>query len=90
MPEVPKRALKRFLPLVWLSIAGIAAWVLVQRIEKIDFDQVLQHLGQVPTPIVIAALVCSAGVYASVGWYEVSACGWRAAATCASTHSARR
>jgi hypothetical protein len=38
MPEVPKRALKRFLPLVWLSIAGIAAWVLVQRIEKIDFD----------------------------------------------------
>jgi glycosyltransferase 2 family protein len=70
MPEVPKRALKRFLPLVWLSIAGIAAWVLIQRIEKIDFDQVLQHLGQVPTPIVIAALVCSAGVYASVGLYE--------------------
>jgi uncharacterized membrane protein YbhN (UPF0104 family) len=70
MPEVPKRALKRFLPLVWLSIAGIAAWVLVQRIEKIDFDQVLQHLSEVPTPIVIAALLCSAGVYASVGLYE--------------------
>ena len=70
MPEFPKRALKRFLPLVWLSIAGIAAWVLVQRIEKIDFDQVLQHLSEVPTPIVIAALLCSAGVYASVGLYE--------------------
>ena len=70
MPEVPKRALKRFLPLVWLSIAGIAAWVLVQRIEKIDFDQVVQHLSEVPTPIVIAALLCSAGVYASVGLYE--------------------
>jgi len=70
MPEFPKRALKRFLPLVWLSIAGIAAWVLVQRIEKIDFDQVVQHLSEVPTPIVIAALLCSAGVYASVGLYE--------------------
>jgi uncharacterized membrane protein YbhN (UPF0104 family) len=70
MPEVPKRALKRFLPLVWLSIAGIAAWVLVQRIEKIDFEQVVQHLSEVPTPIVIAALLCSAGVYASVGLYE--------------------
>ena len=61
---------KRFLPLVWLSIAGLAAWVLVQRIEEIDFDQVLQQLSQVPAPIVIAALMCSAGVYTTVGLYE--------------------
>jgi uncharacterized membrane protein YbhN (UPF0104 family) len=61
---------KRFLPLVWLSIAGLAAWVLVQRIEEIDFEQVLQQLSQVPAPIVIAALLCSAGVYTTVGLYE--------------------
>lgn len=64
------RLYKRLLPLVWLSIAAAAAWVLVQRIEAIDFDDVLQHLAAVPTPIVIAALVCSAGVYATVGLYE--------------------
>lgn len=70
MPKVPKRALKRLLPVVWLSIAGVAAWVLVQRIDAINFDDVLQHLAAVPTPIVIAALVCSAGVYTTVGLYE--------------------
>ena len=63
MPKVPQQVLKRFLPLVWLSIAAIAAWVLVHRIEEIDFDQVLQQLSEVPTSIVIAALLCSAGVY---------------------------
>jgi uncharacterized membrane protein YbhN (UPF0104 family) len=62
--------LKRFLPLVWLTIGGLAAWVLFQRIDKIDFAEVMQHLGAVPTPIVIAALLCSAGVYATVGLYE--------------------
>lgn len=66
---MPKN-LKRFLPLVWLSIAAAAAWVLVHRIEAIDFDEVLQDLAAVPMPIVIAALLCSAGVYTSVGLYE--------------------
>lgn len=66
---MPKN-LKRFLPLVWLSIAAAAAWVLVHRIEAIDFDEVLRDLAAVPTPIVIAALLCSAGVYTSVGLYE--------------------
>jgi glycosyltransferase 2 family protein len=66
MPKV----LKRLLPLVWLSIAGIAAWVLVQRMEAIDLADVLRQLAAVPTSIVIAALVCSAGVYTTVGLYE--------------------
>lgn len=61
---------KRFLPLLWLSIASVAAWVLVHRIEAIDFDEVLRDLSAVPKPIVIAALLCSAGVYTSVGLYE--------------------
>ncbi len=70
MPKVPKRALKRFLPLVWLSIAGVAAWVLAQRIEEIDFDQVLQQLSDMPASLLIVALLCSAGVYTTVGLYE--------------------
>ena len=70
MPKVPRHVLKRFLPVVWLSIAGVAAWVLVQRIEEIDFADVMQHLGAVPTPIMVAALLCSAGVYTTVGLYE--------------------
>ena len=62
--------LKRFLPLVWLTIGGLAAWVLFQRIDKIELADIMQHLGAVPTSIVIAALLCSAGVYATVGLYE--------------------
>jgi uncharacterized membrane protein YbhN (UPF0104 family) len=70
MPEVSKSVLRRFLPLVWLSIAAGAAWVLVQRIEEIDFEDVAQHLSSVPLPVVIAALLCSAGVYTTVGLCE--------------------
>lgn len=65
-----RKVFKRFAPLVWLSIAGVAAWVLAQRLGEIDFDAVLQDLGAVPMPIVIAALLCSAGVYTTVGLYE--------------------
>ena len=36
MPKVPKQALRRLLPLVWISIAGLAAWVLFERIQEID------------------------------------------------------
>jgi len=64
------KVLKRFAPLVWLSIAGLAAWVLVERIEQIDFDQVLLDLRAVPVPIMLVALLCSAGVYTTVGLYE--------------------
>jgi glycosyltransferase 2 family protein len=64
------KVLNRFAPLVWLSIAGVAVWVLAQRLGKIDFDEVLRDLGAVPMPIVIAALLCSAGVYTTVGLYE--------------------
>ncbi len=70
MSRVPTQALKRFLPLVWLSIAVAAAWVLVRRMKETDFADVAQHLSQVPLTIVIAALVCAAGVYTTVGLYE--------------------
>jgi uncharacterized membrane protein YbhN (UPF0104 family) len=61
---------KRLLPLLWVSIVALAAWVLFQRIEEIDFSDVTQHLTEVRLTIVIAALLCSAGVYTTVGLYE--------------------
>jgi len=70
MTKVPQSALKRLLPLLWVSIAAGAAWVLFRRLEEIDFADVAQHLSAVPLPIVIAALLCSAGVYTTVGLYE--------------------
>jgi uncharacterized membrane protein YbhN (UPF0104 family) len=70
MPKVPKRVLRRLLPLVWISIAGLAAWVLFERIQEIDFADVARDLSTVPLPIIIAALFCAAGVYTTVGLYE--------------------
>jgi uncharacterized membrane protein YbhN (UPF0104 family) len=65
-----RKVFNRFVPLVWLSIAAVAIWVVAQRIGEIDFDEVLRDLAAVPMPIVIAALLCSAGVYTTVGLYE--------------------
>jgi uncharacterized membrane protein YbhN (UPF0104 family) len=70
MPEVSKSALRRLLPLAWIAIAAGAAWVLVERIEEIDFEDVAQHLSSMPLPTVITALLCAAGVYFTIGLYE--------------------
>jgi uncharacterized membrane protein YbhN (UPF0104 family) len=70
MPKVPQQTLRRLLPLLWIAIAGAAAWVLFERIEEIDFAEVAQDLSNVPLPLVIAALFCAAGVYTTVGLYE--------------------
>ena len=70
MPEVSKSALRRLLPLLWVAIAAGAAWVLVQRIEEIDFEDVAQHLSSVPLPTIVTALLCAAGVYITIGLYE--------------------
>jgi uncharacterized membrane protein YbhN (UPF0104 family) len=70
MPKVPQQALRRLLPLLWIAIAGAAAWVLFERIQEIDFAEVAQDLTDVPPPLVIAALFCAAGVYTTVGLYE--------------------
>jgi uncharacterized membrane protein YbhN (UPF0104 family) len=70
MPEVSRSALRRLLPLAWIAIAAGAAWVLVERIEEIDFEDVAQHLSSMPLPTVITALLCAAGVYFTIGLYE--------------------
>ena len=70
MPEASKSALRRLLPLLWVAIAAGAAWVLVERIEEIDFEDVAQHLSSVPLPTIVTALLCAAGVYITIGLYE--------------------
>jgi glycosyltransferase 2 family protein len=63
-------SMKRWLPLVWLTIAGLAAWVLVTRLRTVAFGDILSQLQAVPARTVIAAILCSAGVYMTVGLYE--------------------
>ena len=70
MPEASRSAVRRFLPLLWISIAALAAWIVFQRIENIDFEDVAEHLSNVPPATVIMALLCAAGVYGTIGLYE--------------------
>lgn len=63
-------SMKRWLPLLWLTIAGVAAWVLVTRLQTVAFGDVLAQLQALPAALVVAGLACSAGVYATVGLYE--------------------
>jgi uncharacterized membrane protein YbhN (UPF0104 family) len=70
MPEASRSAVRRFLPLLWIAIAALAAWVVFRRLEKIDFQDVAEHLGSVPLPTIITALLCAAGVYTTIGLYE--------------------
>jgi glycosyltransferase 2 family protein len=70
MPEASRSAVRRFLPLLWIAIAALAAWVVFRRLEKIDFQDVAEHLGSVPLTTIITALLCAAGVYTTIGLYE--------------------
>jgi uncharacterized membrane protein YbhN (UPF0104 family) len=70
MPEASRSAVRRFLPLLWISIAALAAWVVFQRIEEIDFEDVAQHLSSMALATIVTALLCAAGVYITIGLYE--------------------
>jgi len=70
MPEASRSAVRRFLPLLWIAIAALAAWVVFQRVEKIDFEEVAEHLSSLPPATVITALLCAAGIYITIGLYE--------------------
>lgn len=52
---------------------GLAAWVLVDRLQSIDFHDVKQHLQALPPATLLVGLAFSAGVYALVGIYEAVA-----------------
>jgi len=62
--------MKKWAPLLWIPLIGLAVWVLIDRLESIDFGDVGQHLLDFPTTTVLIGLAFSAGVYALVGFYE--------------------
>jgi uncharacterized membrane protein YbhN (UPF0104 family) len=65
-----RRRMRKWAPLLWLSIAGVAAWALVDRLREVQFREIIAQLQAQPSSAVLSALACSAGVYALVGIYE--------------------
>jgi glycosyltransferase 2 family protein len=61
---------KRWAPLLWISIIAVAAWILIERLQAIDFDDVLLQLRAQPLSTVLSALACCVGIYTLVGVYE--------------------
>lgn len=62
--------MKRWAPLLWISIIAAAGWILTERLQAIDFRDVLLQLCAQPLPTVLAASVCCVGLYTLVGIYE--------------------
>jgi uncharacterized membrane protein YbhN (UPF0104 family) len=62
--------MKRWAPLLWIPLIGLAVWVLIDRLEQIDFGDVKQQLLAVPATTVLIGMAFSAAVYALVGFYE--------------------
>lgn len=62
--------MKKWAPLLGLSLVALAAWILAGRLRAIEFEEILEQLRSQPGSVVLAAIACSAGVYALVGVYE--------------------
>lgn len=62
--------MKKWAPLLWITILSLAVWVLTDRLQSIDFQDVKQQLLALPAGTVMIGLLFSAGVYALVGIYE--------------------
>lgn len=62
--------MKKWAPLLWIPMLGLAAWVLSDRLQAIDFHDVKQQLLALPAGKVMIGVLFSAGVYALVGLYE--------------------
>ena len=62
--------MKKLAPLLWITILGLAVWVLADRLQSIDFQDVKQQLWALPASTVMLGLAFSAGVYGLVGFYE--------------------
>lgn len=62
--------MKKWAPLLWLPLLGLAAWVLADRLRSIDFHDVKQQLLALPPLTMLIGVAFSAGVYALVGLYE--------------------
>lgn len=62
--------MKKWAPLSWIPLVGLAAWVLADRLQSIDFHDVMQQLLALPPTSMLVGLACSVGVYTLVGIYE--------------------
>lgn len=62
--------MKKWAPLLWIPLIGLAVWVLIDRLKSIDFGDVKEHLLAFPATTVLIGLAFSAAVYALVGFYE--------------------
>lgn len=62
--------MKKWAPLLWIPLIGLAVWVLIDRLQSIDFGDVKEHLLDFPATTVLIGMTFSAAVYALVGLYE--------------------
>ena len=62
--------MKKWAALLWIPMLGLAAWVLTDRLQAIDFHDVKQQLLALPASKVLLGVLFSAGVFALVGFYE--------------------
>lgn len=62
--------MKKWGPLLWIPLIGLAAWVLVDRLQSIDFGEVKEHLLAFPATTILLGIAFSVIVYALVGLYE--------------------
>lgn len=62
--------MKKWAPLLWIPMLGLAGWVLADRLHSIDFHDVKQQVLAQPSSTILLGLLFSLGVYALVGLYE--------------------
>lgn len=62
--------MKKWAPLLWIPLIGLAVWVLIDRLQSIDFGDVKEHLLAFPATTVLIGMAFSASVFALVGIYE--------------------
>jgi glycosyltransferase 2 family protein len=70
LPQARTRIVKRLAPLLWLAVIGVAGWVLSDRLQTVDFADILAQLRALPAELLLAGVACSAGCYTLVGLYE--------------------
>lgn len=61
---------RKWAPLVGLAVLGTIAIVLWDRLQTIEFSEIVQQIRSLPPSAVLGALACSTGAYLLVGLYE--------------------
>lgn len=62
--------MKKWAPLLWIPMIALAAWVLTDRLQSIDFHDVKQQLLALPPTTVLTGVGFSAIIFTLVGVYE--------------------